>query len=434
MPPGTARGDPSGPRTGGRQAATLQIARFRCYKLEMTAKESLIERAQRVLTPNYRQSPVVLVRGRGSRVWDAEGKEYLDLICGIAVNALGHCHPAAVKALEEQGRTLWHVSNLFYNQRHVELAEALLEDTPFARRVFLCNSGAEANEAMLKLARKYHADGGHPERHEIVACSNSFHGRTLFTVTCTGQEKYHHGFEPLVPGVRHIPYGDIGALERALTPATAAFIVEPIQGESGVLLPPPGYLAAARELTRRRGALLLFDEVQTGVGRTGKMWAHHWENVAPDLMSSAKALANGFPMGAMIASEEAGSHLTAGSHASTFGGNALGCAVALATIREIRGALQNARQVSARLFEQLEALKAGGRVAEVRGRGMLIGMEIQGVDAAEVVNGARERGLLVNAIGDKVVRLAPALTLTVTEADEAVKLLGAALAAAPAKG
>ncbi len=401
----------------------------------MTAKENLIARAQRVLTPNYRQSPVVLVRGLGSRVWDVDGKEYLDLICGIAVNALGHCHPATVRALEEQGRTLWHVSNLFYNQRHVELAETLLEDAPFARRVFLCNSGAEANEAMLKLARKYHADAGHPERHEIVACANSFHGRTLFTVTCTGQEKYHHGFEPLVPGVRHIPYGDVAALERALTPSTAAFIVEPIQGESGVLAPPPGYLAAARELTRKSGALLLFDEVQTGVGRTGKMWAHQWEGVTPDLMSSAKALANGFPLGAMLASEEVGSHLTAGSHASTFGGNALGCAVALATIREIRGgALDNARQVSARLFERLGGLKAGGRVAEVRGRGMLIAVVLQGVDAAEVVSGARDRGLLVNAIGDKVVRLAPALTLTAAEADEGVSRLGAAVAAAPAKG
>jgi acetylornithine/N-succinyldiaminopimelate aminotransferase len=400
----------------------------------MATTESIITRAQRVLTPNYRQSPVVLVRGEGSRVWDADGKEYLDLICGIAVNALGHCHPVVVKALEEQARTLWHVSNLYYNPRQVELAEALLAETPFARRAFFCNSGAEANEAMLKLSRKYHADQGHPERHEIVACANSFHGRTLFTVTCTGQEKYHHGFEPLVPGVRHIPYGDLGALERALTPSTAAFLIEPIQGESGVLPPPPGYLAAARELTRKRGALLLFDEVQTGVGRTGKMWAHQWENVAPDLMSAAKALANGFPMGALLASEEVGSHLTAGSHASTFGGNALGCAVALATLREIRAVLGSANQVSARLFERLGALKSRGRVVEVRGRGMLIGTVLRGVDAAEVVTAARVRGLLVNAIGDSVVRLAPALTLTAAEADEAVSRLGAAIEAAPAKG
>ncbi len=400
----------------------------------MTANESLIARAQRVLTPNYRQAPVALVRGQGSRAWDADGKEYLDCICGIAVNALGHCHPAVVRALEEQGRTLWHVSNLFYNPRAVELAEALVEGSLFARRVFLCNSGAEANEAMLKLARKYHADQGHPERNEIVACQASFHGRTLFALTCTGQTKYHHGFEPLVPGVRHVAFGDAGALEQAIGPRTAAFLVEPIQGESGVLPAPPGYLAAVRAITRRAGALLCFDEVQSGVGRTGRMWAHEWEGVAPDLMSSAKALANGFPMGALLASEEVGAHLTPGSHAATFGGNALGCAVAVATLREIRAALENARAVSARLFDRLGALAAGGRVAEVRGRGMLIGVVLRGADAAEVVRGARERGLLVNAIGDSVVRLAPALTLTAAEADEAVSRLGAAIAAAPAKG
>lgn len=400
----------------------------------MTTNEKIIAAAQRVLTPNYRQAPIVLVRGEGSRVWDADGKEYLDLICGIAVNALGHCHPALIKALQEQARTLWHVSNLYYNQRQVELAEALLAETPFARRVFFCNSGAEANEAMLKLSRKYHADRGHAERNEIVACNNSFHGRTLFTVTCTGQEKYHHGFEPLVPGVRHIQYGDLGALERALTPTTAAFIIEPIQGESGVMPPPAGYLAAARELTRARGALLLFDEVQTGVGRTGKMWAHQWENVTPDLMSAAKALANGYPMGALFASEEVGGHLTAGSHASTFGGNALGCAVALATLREIKAALGNANQVSAHLFDRLGALKSRGRVVGVRGRGMLIGVVLQGVDAAEVVIAARAKGLLVNAIGDSVVRLAPALTLTAAEADEAVSVLAAAIDAVPTKG
>jgi len=305
----------------------------------MNATEALVERASRALTPNYRQQPIAIVRGQGCRVWDAEGKEYLDAIAGIATCALGHCHPALVRALEEQARQLWHVSNLYYNRPHVELAEALLATAPWAARAFFCNSGAEANEAQLKLARKVHADRGEPHRNEIVACHGSFHGRTLFTVTCTGQEKYHHGFEPLVPGVRHVPYGDVQALEGALTPQTAAFIVEPILGEAGVQPAPAGYLRAARELTRRAGALLLFDEVQTGMGRTGKMWAHEWEGVTPDLMSCAKALANGFPMGAMVASEEAGRHLTPGSHASTFGGNALGCAVALAALREVAALL-----------------------------------------------------------------------------------------------
>jgi acetylornithine/N-succinyldiaminopimelate aminotransferase len=387
-----------------------------------------------VLTPNYKQQPVALVRGEGVRVWDADGKAYLEFLGGVAVNVLGHCHPAAVAALTEQGRTLWHVSNHYFVPRQVELAEALLAVTPFARRAFFCNSGAEANEVMLKLARKYHADRGHPERHEIVSTVNSFHGRTLFTVTAGGQEKYQHGFEPLVPGIRHVPYGDLAALERALDGRTAAFIVEPIQGEAGVIQPPPGYLAAARALTAKAGALLCLDEVQTGVGRTGKMWAHEWEGIAPDLMSSAKALGAGFPIGALLASQEVGDHLTAGSHGSTYGGNPLACAVALAVLRELGagGLLERSRAVGAHLKARLDGLRAGGRVAAVRGQGLLLGVVVQGVKAGAVMQGARERGLLVNAIGDDVLRLAPPLTLTTSEADEAVALLGAALTAAPA--
>jgi acetylornithine/N-succinyldiaminopimelate aminotransferase len=400
----------------------------------MSASERIIERAQRALTPNYRQAPVVLVRGEGSRVWDADGREYLDCIAGIATVSLGHCNPALVRALEDQARTLWHVSNLFYTPRAVELCEALAATTSWAKRVFLCNSGAEANEAMLKLARKFHADQGRPERNEIVACENSFHGRTLFALSATGQPKYHHGFEPLVPGIRFVPFGDAGALEKALGPRTAAFIVEPIQGEAGVLPAPAGYLARARELTRRAGALLCLDEVQTGLGRTGRMWAHEAEGVVPDVMSSAKALANGYPMGAMLASEEAGSRLGPGSHASTFGGNALGSAVALATLRELQRVLPEAERVSARLFERVRALSAKEpRIVGARGKGMLVGVLVRGVDAGEVVRVARERGLLANAIGTDVVRLAPPLTLSAAEADLAVERLAEAVAAAPAR-
>jgi acetylornithine/N-succinyldiaminopimelate aminotransferase len=391
------------------------------------------ERAQRALTPNYRQQPVALVRGEGVRVWDADGAEYLDFLGGVAVNVLGHCHPALVRALEEQARTLWHVSNHYFVPRQIELAEALLAATPFARRVFFCNSGAEANEAMLKLARKFHADRGHPERNEIVACKDSFHGRTLFTVTAGGQEKYQHGFEPLVPGVRHVPYGDLAALDAALDDRTAAFLVEPILGEAGVVPPPERYLQAARELTRKRGILLCLDEVQTGVGRTGKMWAHEWLGFGPDVMSSAKGLGGGFPIGAILASEEVGQALSAGSHGSTFGGNPLACAVALAVLRELRGGLlERSREVAGRLRAGLEQL--GPRVERVRGQGMLLGVVLRGVAAGEVMKGARERGLLVNAIGDDVLRLAPPLTLTAAEADLAVERLGAALGAAPAKG
>jgi acetylornithine/N-succinyldiaminopimelate aminotransferase len=400
----------------------------------MNGNASWAERAQKVLTPNYKQQPLALVRGEGVRVWDAEGKEYLDFLGGVAVVALGHCHPALVRALEEQARQVWHVSNHFFVPRQVELAEALLAVTPFARRAFFCNSGAEANEAMLKLARKYHADLGHPERNEIVSCRDSFHGRTLFTVTVGGQEKYQHGFEPLVPGVRHVPFGDLAALEAALGERTAAFIVEPIQGESGVLPAPDGYLRAARELTRKKGALLCLDEVQTGIGRTGRMWAHEWADITPDLMSSAKALGGGFPIGALLATEEVGAHLGAGSHGTTFGGNPLACAVALAVLRELRGGLlERSREVSARLMAGLEGLRASGRVERIRGRGMLLGVVVKGVQAGEVMKAARDRGLIVNAIGDDALRLAPPLTLTAAEADLAVERLGAALAAAPAK-
>jgi acetylornithine/N-succinyldiaminopimelate aminotransferase len=399
----------------------------------MSHNEEWAQRSARVLTPNYRQQPVALVRGEGTRVWDADGREYFDFLGGVAVNALGHCHPALVRALEEQARTLWHVSNHYFIPRQVELAEALLAATPFARRAFFCNSGAEANEAMLKLARKVHADRGAPGRHEIVATHDSFHGRTLFTVTCTGQPKYQHGFEPLVPGVKHVPYGDLAALEAAVGPSTAAFIVEPIQGESGVVPPPPGYLARAREICHRAGALFLLDEIQTGMGRTGRMWAHEWDDARPDAMTTAKALGGGFPIGAVLASEDVGAHLSAGSHGSTFGGNPLACAVALASLREIRAVLEPSRAVAEALRAGLERLRDGGRLQEVRGRHLLLGVRLAGVDAAEVMKGARDRGLLVNAIGPEVVRLAPPLTLSAAEAAEAVARFGAALAAAPAK-
>ncbi|ACL66215.1 acetylornithine and succinylornithine aminotransferase [Anaeromyxobacter dehalogenans 2CP-1] len=400
----------------------------------MTRNESIAQRAQQVLTPNYRQQPVAIARGEGVRVWDADGNEYLDFLGGVAVDALGHCHPALVKALEEQARTVWHVSNHYYIPRQVELAEALLAVTPWASRAFFCNSGGEANEAVLKLARKFHHDRGHPERNVIVSCHDSFHGRSLFTVTVGGQPKYQAGFAPLVPGVRHVKYGDLAALEAALDDTVAAFMVEPIMGESGVVPPPEGYLRAVRELTRKKGVLLCLDEVQTGMGRTGKFWAHEWEGITPDLMSSAKALGGGFPIGAMLATEEVGQHLTPGSHGTTYGGNPLACAVALAVLAELRGGvLERSREVAARLRAGLEALASGGRVARVRGRGMLLGVIVQGVAAAEVMKAARAQGLLVNAIGDDVLRLAPPLTLTAAEADLAVERLGAALAAAPAK-
>jgi len=399
----------------------------------MSQSEDWARRAQQVLTPNYRQQPLALVRGQGVRVWDADGKEYFDLLGGVAVNALGHCHPALVKALTEQAGTLWHVSNHFFIPRQIELAEALLRHTPWARRAFICNSGCEANEAMLKLARKFHADRGHPERHEIVSCTGSFHGRTLFTVTAGGQAKYQHGFEPLVPGVRHVRFGDVEALRAALTDRTAAFLVEPTQGEAGVYPAPEGYLAAARELTRQAGALLCLDEIQTGMGRTGRWWAHEWAGVTPDVVSTAKSLGGGFPIGAILATEEVGQHLSSGSHGTTFGGNPLACATALAVVRELEGGvLERSAVVAAGLRDQLLALRAGGRLVDVRGRGMLLGLALRGVAAPEIGRLCREAGVLVNPIGDDTIRLAPPLTLTAEEAAEVVRRIAAAIASAPA--
>jgi acetylornithine/N-succinyldiaminopimelate aminotransferase len=400
----------------------------------MSSNAEWAERAAKVLTPNYRQQPIAIVRGEGVRVFDAEGNAYYDFLGGVAVDVLGHCHPALLRALEGQARTVWHVSNHYFIPRQIQLAEALLAVTPWARRAFFCNSGAEANEAMFKLARKFHADASHPERNELVACHDSFHGRTLFTVTVGGQPKYRQGFEPLPAGVRHIRYGDVAALDAALTDRTAAFVVEPIMGEVGVLPAPEGYLEAARKLTRERGVLLCLDEIQTGMGRTGRMWAHEWHGLSPDLMSVAKALGGGFPVGALLASEEVGTHLTPGSHGSTFGGNPLASAVALAVLKELGGGvLERSRAVGERLRAGLAALASGGRVKGVRGRGLLLAVLVQGVLAGDVMRAARARGLLVNAIGDDVLRLAPPLTVTAEEADDAVARLSAALAAAPAK-
>ena len=363
---------------------------------------------------------------------DAEGREYLDCIAGIATVALGHCHPALVRALEEQARTLWHVSNLFYNPRAVELAEALAATTSWAKRVFLCNSGAESNEAMLKLARKFHADQGHPERHEIVACLDSFHGRTMFALAATGQPKYHHRLRAARAGREARPVrrprgprggarAEDGGVHRGADP-----------GEAGVMPAPAGYLAKARELTRRAGALLCLDEVQTDGPHRAHLGArvggrrarsHVVRQGARERLPDGRDARDGGGRGAPLA-RQSREHLRR---------ERLGAAVALATLAEIRRVLLAALATSTRLVERLDALRAGGRVAGVRGRGMLVGVVLSGVDAGEVVTQARAHGLLVNAIGSDVVRLAPALTLTAAEADLAAERLAAAIAAAPAK-
>ena len=399
----------------------------------MSHNEEIAARFGAVLTPNYRPQPIALVRGEGSYLFDADGRRYLDLMGGIATAVLGHCHPRVIAALDKQARTLWHASNLFVTAPQVELAERLLRHC-FAERVFFSNSGAEANEAALKLSRRYHRDRGQ-DRFEVIAFLGAFHGRTLFTVSATGTPAYWKGFEPLVPGVMHAPYGDLDAVSKLLSPRTAAILVEPIQGEGGVRPAPPGFLAGLRRLADENGCLLIFDEVQTGMGRTGALFAHQHEQigVVPDLMTLAKALGNGIPIGAMLTRTEIAASLVPGTHASTFGGNPLAAACAAAVLDELieGGVLERSRKVGEHLgarLEQLAARLGRTRVVEVRGLGHLRGVELPG-PAAPVLDRCRAEGVLMINAGERVVRIAPALTISEAQIDEGVAALERAIAA-----
>ncbi len=386
--------------------------------------KTLMEWSAKYHTPNYGRTPICLVRGDGLRVWDSEGREYLDFTSGLAVTALGHCHPRVTGAIQEAAATLLHVSNIFHTAPQIHLARLLCEHS-FADRVFFGNSGAEANEAAIKLARKYAKERFASDRFEIIATRNSFHGRTLATVTATGQEKYQHGFEPLVPGFKHVPYNDLRAMERAIDSRTAAILVEPIQGEGGVYVPDDDYLPALRKLCDQAGALLILDEIQTGMGRTGRLWAYEHASVEPDIMTVAKALANGVPIGAMLAKEDVASALTAGTHGSTFGGTPFVSSVALVTLTTMieekipeRAARQGRHlmQGLGRLRDRFPALR------ELRGRGLLIGIEMDRA-VAPVVDACREAGLLVLTAGDRVLRLAPALIVSEADSDRALEIL-----------
>ncbi|MBI4589230.1 MAG: aspartate aminotransferase family protein [Candidatus Rokubacteria bacterium] len=392
--------------------------------------KTLLDWSNRYHVTTYARAPLCLVRGEGVRVWDSEGREYLDFTSGIAVVALGHCHPRVTGAIQEAAATLIHVSNLFHTAPQIHLAKLLCEHS-FGDRVFFCNSGAEANEAAIKLARKYAREQLSSDRYEIIATRNSFHGRTLATVTATGQEKYQHGFEPLLPGFKHVPYNDLRAVERALDNRTAAVLVEPIQGEGGVNVPDDGYLPGLRKLCDQAGALLILDEVQTGMGRTGKLWAYeHW-GTEPDVMTLAKALANGVPIGAMVAREPVARALTPGSHASTFGGTPFVATVALATLTTCieEKIPERAARVGKHLTAGLVGLKAKHSVIrDVRGKGLLLGVEVSR-PAAPIVTGCREAGLLVLTAGDMVLRLAPPLIVDEATCDRALAVLDSVLGA-----
>ena len=391
----------------------------------------MFELSDKHLMAFAKRHPVALVRGEGSRVWDSDGKEYLDFTGGIAVTALGHSHPKVVGTLREQAATLLHVSNLFHIPQQAQLAQLLCEHS-FADRVFFSNSGAEANETAIKLARKWAKEHGSSDRGDIISMRGGFHGRTLATVTATAQEKYHHGFEPLPGGFKYVNFNDLKALERAIDSRTAAVLVEPIQGEGGINVPDDGYLPGLRKLCDEAGILLILDEIQTGMGRTGKLWAYEHSGVAPDIMTVAKALANGVPIGATLATEEVARVFTAGTHGSTFGGNPLATAVGLTvfgTLIEDRLA-ERAGRMGKLLLRGLEAIrtKHPKAVKETRGRGLLAGLDLV-PPVADAVIACRERGLLVLTAGDNTLRLAPALIVSEKEIAEACDIIQAALEA-----
>ncbi len=374
------------------------------------------------LFPTYARAPLALVRGAGTKVWDADGREYLDFFSSTVVTSLGHAHPALVEAIDQQARAIWHVSNLHYCEPQALLALKLVESS-FADRVFLCNSGAEANEAAIKLARK-HGHGAGGGRYEIITALGSFHGRTLATIAATGQEKVRVGFEPTQGGFRYVDYGDAGAVEEAVSDETIAVMVEPVLGEGGVVVPPDGYLAALRELCDKRDLLLILDEVQTGIGRCGTMFAYQHDDVRPDVITLAKGLGGGVPVGAMLACQPAAAAFDAGAHGSTFGGNALASAVALAVLDTIEAEdlLAHCRAMSKRLIGGLSDLVGGAKITGVRGRGLLVAALLEEA-SAPIVDACRERGLIVNSTGGNVLRLAPPLNVSAAEIDRAVEIL-----------
>lgn len=387
----------------------------------------------RVMMPNYAPVQMIPVRGEGSRLWDQQGREYIDLAGGIAVNALGHAHPQLVEALTTQAGLLWHVSNILTNEPALRLAHKLAAAT-FADKVFFANSGAEANEAAFKLARRWAHNTHGADKHEIIACTNSFHGRTLFTVSVGGQPKYSQGFGPALQGITHVPYNDIEALRQAVSERTCAVVIEPIQGEGGVIPADPAYLQAARELCDVHQALLVFDEVQSGMGRTGKLYAYMHGDVAPDILTTAKSLGGGFPIAAMLATAEVASHLEVGTHGSTYGGNPLGCAVAERVLDIV-----NTPEVLTGVAEREQQLRDGllalaerhGVFSHVRGSGLLLGAVLSKAwegRAKDIQATAERHGLLVLQAGPNVMRIAPSLVIPQADITEALARLDRALA------
>ncbi|UQA49982.1 aspartate aminotransferase family protein [Vibrio sp. ED002] len=397
--------------------------------------ENKVERGlfDKVMVPCYNPMEMIPVKGEGSRIWDQNGNEYIDFAGGIAVSCLGHCHPVMVNALTEQGNKLWHLSNVMTNEPALRLAKKLTE-VSFAERVFFANSGAEANEAALKLARRYAADVHGTEKSEIIAFKQGFHGRTFFTVTVGGQAAYSDGFGPKPGDVTHLPYNDIEALQAHMSDRTCAVMMEPLQGEGGIIPPTPEFAQAVRELCDKHNALLIFDEVQTGNGRTGHFYAYQGLGITPDILSTAKSLGGGFPIGAMLTTEKLSEHMKVGTHGSTYGGNPLACAVAEAVVNEVTKpeVLAGVLEREAMFREGLDKINAKYNIfSEVRGKGLLLGAalneEWQG-RARDVLVAAGKQGLMVLVAGANVVRFTPSLVITQQEIEEGLAKLDKAIA------
>lgn len=386
-------------------------------------KNEMQKRADAVIAPTYARYGITLVEGKGAHLWDDTGKRYTDFVSGIAVCSLGHSHPALVKALSEQAEKLVHVSNLFYTEPQVRLAEWLVKRS-FADKVFFCNSGAEANEAAIKLARRYAHQNKGPGCHQIVSMEKSFHGRTMATLSATGQDKIKEGFSPILSGFTHVPYGDFEALKGAVTESTCAVMLEPLQGEGGVKLPPEGFLEKLREFCDEKGILLIFDEVQTGIGRTGKLFAYEHTAVAPDIMSLAKALGNGLPIGAMLARDAVMASFGPGSHASTFGGTPLITAGALAMmeILEREKLVERCASIGLYFRGKLQELKRRSLVREVRGLGLLLGLELA-CDGPPLVKKMMEKGFLINCVQGNILRFVPPFIIEKEDIDAMVAAL-----------
>lgn len=386
--------------------------------------ELIVERGKNVVMNTYGRLPMTIVKGEGSWVWDSEGKQYLDFVTGLAVNSLGHSHPAIVRAIHEQAKELLHVSNIYWIPNQVALAERLVQHS-FADKVFFCNSGAEANEAAFKLARKYAKKHYGAHKHEVVTLENSFHGRTLATLTLTGQTKYQEGYDPLPVGFSYAAINDIEDLRSKVNQNTAAVFIEPIQGEGGVIPASTEFLQAARALCDQHGSLLIFDEVQCGVGRTGKLFAYEWSGVVPDIMTLAKALGGGVPIGAMLAIDKVAAAFQPGDHASTFGGNPLataaGCAVLDIMLEDsfMTGVQERAEEFKKGLEKLAEKFQTG---EPVRGQGFILGWPVSKL-GPEIVEACLKSGLLINCVGGKLLRFLPPLTVEKAEMDKALGIL-----------